>query len=328
MSELDSMTLSSKKKNVHEQAAIDLSIIIPSFNSKKTIRHTLKALCEQTTQFEYEIIVVDSSNDGSEKIIEREFPQVKLIRLRKQTYPGTGRNLGVRNARGRFVAFTDADCLPDTDWVERIIQTFSERQTEAVGGCLINGYRWSLTAWVGHLIEFNEWTETTPAGFVTNIPSANLAYQRQAFTKYDEYFPDYLGSEDTILNWQMQKKGARLYFDPKIRLVHLNRSALGKLFKHQYMLGRWSAEARRQFDLPGNFLVKHRLLVFLLPFIRWLRAFLRLASKDLPKLLIFVLVTPLYIPAAYAWSVGFVSKRKLTYSKTVNQAVTILEENE
>ncbi|MCG8603379.1 hypothetical protein MJD09_00045, partial [bacterium] len=132
----------------------------------------------------------------------------------------------------------------------------------------------------------------------------------------------YLGSEDTILNWRMRKKGAQIYFDPRIRIVHLNRVDLKKLFNHQYMLGRWSAEARRNVDLPGSFFTRYRVLTFTLPVVRWLRAFARLLRKDHLKLIIFLAVTPLYLLAAFVWSIGFVSNKKLSYSE---KPITSLE---
>ncbi len=300
--------------NLSEKQNIDLSVIIACFNSSRTIRNALEAISNQVTNYNFEILVVDSSKDDTPEIVANEFPHVHLFRYERQTYPGTARNLGIEKARGTYVVFTDSDCVPDSNWVEQIIKTITRVQTDAVGGCLINGYPKSLTAWVSHLIEFNEWTETTPAGIVTNIPSANLAYKKETFTRLKEYFPDYLGSEDTILNWKMQNKGVRIYFDPKIRIVHLNRVSLIKLFRHQYNLGRWSAEARRNVDLPGSYLVKYRILVFALPIIRWARALVRLLRKDIPKFLLFLFITPIYLATAVAWSIGFVSKQKLTFS--------------
>ncbi|NIR51207.1 glycosyltransferase [candidate division KSB1 bacterium] len=299
----------------HGNSTIDLSIVIASFNSRKTILKTLDALANQKTTYRFEIIVVDSSNDGTDEVIADYFPNVNVIRLPRQTYPGSGRNIGVQYARGTYVAFTDSDCLPQPDWVDNIIRTFERVQSDAVGGCLTNGFRRSVMAWVSHLIEFNEWTETTPERYVTNIPSANLAYKRSTFEQFNEYFPDYLGSEDTILNWRMQKKGVKIYFNPKIKVVHLNRVGLKKLFGHQYMLGRWSAEARRTEDLPGKLFARYRILTLVLPLIRWARAFARLVRKDVPKLAIFVAITPIYLVAAFTWSLGFLSNKELTYSK-------------
>lgn len=308
-------------------ATIDISVIIASFNSSETIGKALTAILNQQTHHTYEVIVVDSSNDDTADYIRREFPQVRVLKLQRQTYPGTARNYGIQVARGKHVVFTDSDCLPKSDWLDQILQTFSKVDAEAVGGCLINGFPRSITAWVSHLIEFNEWTETTPEGFVKNIPSANLAYETEAFDRYGEYFPDYLGSEDTILNSRMRMKGVKIYFNPRIRLIHLNRVGFKKLFRHQFMLGRWSSEARRKGLLPGGFLAKSPVFAFLIPFMRLGMALQRLVRKDIPKFLILLGVSPLYLAAAFSWSLGFVSHRRLQYSEEPQFELTVTEDS-
>ncbi len=292
-----------------------VSVVIPSYNSENVIRIPLDALREQKTDIPFEVIVVDSSTDRTPEIVRNEYPEVKFIHLSKQTFPGTARNYGIHEARGRYIAFTDTDCKPKPDWIEKIVATFDRVEADAVGGSIINGYPWMIPAWVNHLIEFNEWTETTPAGYVTNIPSANLVYKKETYEQFKEYYPDFLGSEDTLKNWRMIQKGGKIYFNPEICVVHMNRVDLKKLFRHQYNLGRWSAEARRVEALPGNVFARVPRLAFLLPFARWLRAFSRLARKDIPKLGIFLLTTPLYLAAVTAWAVGFNSKKPLNYDR-------------
>jgi len=58
---------------LHSQHAITISVVVPSFNSKRTIRETLDAILAQQTKYAFEVIVVDSSNDGTGDIIEKEF---------------------------------------------------------------------------------------------------------------------------------------------------------------------------------------------------------------------------------------------------------------
>lgn len=305
-----STSYAKKLKALSQPNPITISAIVPSFNSKRTIRETLNAILKQKTKFAFEVIVVDSSNDGTGDIIEKEFPSVRLFRLERQTYPGSGRNLGVMRATGKYVAFTDSDCVPDPDWLERIVINFEKHETDAVGGCVINGYPQSPTAWVSHLIEFNEWTERMPEGFVKNIPTCDIAYRRQIFFDRRLSFTDIFPSEDTIFNWTLIEKGGKIYFDPKIRVLHLSRVGFTKLFRHQFTLGQASAEARRTTTLPGRIFVRHPVLSLILPAVRWLRTFWRLFKNDTPKCLIFVTLSPLYIPAVFAWSFGFMSKRE------------------
>ena len=285
-----------------------ISVIIPCFNARDTIRYTLKAVLSQKTKFDYEVIVIDSSNDGTTEIITNDFPEVNCIHLDRQTLPGSGRNLGIRHAMGEIVAFTDADGVPDPDWLSQIALQYKKEDTEGVGGCVINGYPNSLTAWVSYLIEFNEWTEFTPEGFVRNIPSCNLSFKKNVFKKYGIHYTDIFPSEDTLLNWSLMEKGGRIYFNPKIRITHLSRVGFRKLFKHQKRLGTASAEARRVSTLPGQILVRYPILCLGLPFLRWSRAILRMVKKDRRTLWRFLLLTPIYFPAVFVWTIGYMSR--------------------
>jgi glycosyltransferase involved in cell wall biosynthesis len=294
-----------------------LSVIIPCFNARRTISKTLDAVCSQDIDCPFEVIVIDSSDDGTDTVIRTGYPQVRLYHLEEQTLPGSGRNFGITHARGEIVVFTDSDCVPDSDWLSRIAVRYQNENTESVGGCVINGYPWNIVGWVSHLIEFNEWTPKTPEGFVKNIPSCNISYRKEVFARFAISFTDIFPSEDTLFNWTLTQKGGRIYFDPKIRIVHLSRVGLKKLFRHQATLGRASAEARRVSTLSGKLFVKYPILCIGMPVIRWLRASLRLLKKEPGTLVLFWLITPLYIPATIAWTVGFLSRGEFNEPKYV-----------
>jgi len=196
------------------------------------------------------------------------------------------------------------------DFLSQIALQYQKEDTEGVGGCVINGYPNSITAWVSHLIEFNEWTNRTPEGFVKNIPSCNLSFKRNVFKKYGIHYTDIFPSEDTLLNWSLIEKGGRIYFNPKIGITHLSRVGFGKLFKHQKRLGTASAEARRISTLPGQILNRYPILCLGLPLLRWCRAVLRLAKNDCRTMWLFLLLTPIYFPAVFVWTIGYMSRGK------------------
>ncbi|MBN2104177.1 glycosyltransferase [bacterium] len=301
----------SKKNNIR------VSVIIPCYNGKSTIRQTLKAVCGQQTDFAFEVIVVDSSYDGTDGIIRDEFADVRLIRLEGQTLPGSGRNLGVQHAKGDIVAFTDADAVPDPDWIDNIVRLHDTLKTDAVGGCVINGYTGSPTAWVSHLIEFSTWVESKPAGYVTKIPSVNISYKRSVFKKYRICFSDIFPSEDTLFNWALTERGGKIYFDPSVRVVHLSRLGIRKLFRHQLRLGQAAAHARRISSLPGRIFIDHPWLCLILPVVRWALAGIRLIRKHPKRFVVYVGLTPLFFGASIAWTVGFMQHQEFPPPKYV-----------
>lgn len=91
-----------------------VSVVIPCFNTERYIAATLRAVLAQTGAALEVIVVDDGSTDGSAAIVEREFPQVRLMR-RANAGVAAARNAGIDAATGDWVAFCDADdiWLPD-----------------------------------------------------------------------------------------------------------------------------------------------------------------------------------------------------------------------
>ena len=285
-----------------------VSVVIPCYNGIDSIGKTLDAILKQETTFDFEVILVDSSKDGTDRFVAKEFPQVRLIHLGQQTLPGSGRNLGILEAKGEIVLFTDADCVPKAGWIEGHYRTHQDVNCVAVGGSVINGYPRHYVAWVSHLIEFNEWTPESKRGKIWNNPSCNLSLKREAFLKLHVEFTDNWPDEDTLFNWEVREKGGEIYFNPDLTIIHLNRMAFGKLFHHQYRLGKAVAVERQITTLPGKIFLKVPILCLGLPFARWLFALIRLLKTDLKTSLIFIWITPLFLCAAMAWSIGFMVK--------------------
>jgi GT2 family glycosyltransferase len=137
------------------------------------------------------------------------------------------------------------------------------------------------------------------------MPTANLAYKREALERYGGFDDDLWMAEDILLNWKMHRAGERLLFDPAIEVTHLNRTGWREVLGYQVRLGRWSAAARRRGGLPGRALLDHPSLVALLPLARTARAAAWLAKHDRKLFLLFLLVWPAYLLAALWWAWGF-----------------------
>jgi len=90
------------------------SIIIPVHNSEKYLSESLKSVLGQTySKKKYEIIIVDDySTDGSEKIIKnfkRKFKNIKVVNNKMNKKVSYSRNIGIKNAKGRYIVFLDSD---------------------------------------------------------------------------------------------------------------------------------------------------------------------------------------------------------------------------
>ncbi len=93
---------------------IYFSIIIPCFNASKYIDRCIKSIFKQTYK-NYEVILVDDcSSDETFKILnkyEKISPKIKIFQTQINSGPAAARNLGIKNANGKFICFLDVD-----DW--------------------------------------------------------------------------------------------------------------------------------------------------------------------------------------------------------------------
>ena len=106
-----------------------ISIITPSYNSEKFISQTIESVLSQTYQNWEMIIVDDKSPDNSNIIIEKYIKQdkrIKLIKLNQNSGPAVARNLAIKEAKGRYIAFLDADDVWYPDKLEKQIAFMKE----------------------------------------------------------------------------------------------------------------------------------------------------------------------------------------------------------
>lgn len=111
-----------------------VSVIIPVYNDAARLKLCLEALRQQTLPSSlYEIIVVDNASTDNVADVTDQFPQVKLL---TESRPGSyaARNLGIAQAAGEIIAFTDADCLPLASWLERGVWEFHKTENCGVLG--------------------------------------------------------------------------------------------------------------------------------------------------------------------------------------------------
>ncbi|OYD96672.1 glycosyl transferase family A [Nostoc sp. 'Peltigera membranacea cyanobiont' 210A] len=111
---------------------IVISVIIPAYNSEKTIRETIESVLNQTFA-NFELIVI---NDGSQDSTLEVVTQIQDSRIKVFSYSNAGgnvsRNRGLHRAVGEFVSFLDADDLWTPDKLQSQLQALQENTTATV----------------------------------------------------------------------------------------------------------------------------------------------------------------------------------------------------
>ena len=91
---------------------MDLSIIIVNWNTKDLLKACLRSVYAETRGLTFEVFVVDNaSTDGSPEMVERTFPQVRLIRNAANVGFARASNQALRLSRGRYVLLLNPDTL-------------------------------------------------------------------------------------------------------------------------------------------------------------------------------------------------------------------------
>ncbi|MGQ9684106.1 MAG: glycosyltransferase [Anaerolineae bacterium] len=225
-----------------ERVPPSLSVIVASYNARSTIAACLRSLEAQRTPVPLEVIVVDSSSDGTDTLVAEDFPGCSLLHFDERKYCGDARNLALEHARGNVVAFVDADCTVPAEWAD-LVMAAHRGPDPAIGGAIANGNPQSLVGWAAYLCEFSQWMPGMPAGPVGDIAGASMTYKRTILAQYKPFIEGTYGS-DTELHWRLARAGVRIRYEPSIVVYHHNITKLRLVLAHEFRHGRDFARVR------------------------------------------------------------------------------------
>lgn len=101
---------------------MDLSIIIPVYNAAPLLNRCLDSIFNQTTQYSYEVILIDDgSTDNSIEIIKSRKEKNISLYKQKNSGPSVARNKGIELAKGKFISFIDADDYWNNGYIEQTV---------------------------------------------------------------------------------------------------------------------------------------------------------------------------------------------------------------
>lgn len=111
---------------------VDLSIIIPVYNGALLLYRCLDSIFNQKTQYSYEVILVDDgSTDNSVELIKAREETNIVLYQQQNAGPAVARNKGMELAKGKYVAFIDADDYWNDGYIQKTVD-FMNRHEECV----------------------------------------------------------------------------------------------------------------------------------------------------------------------------------------------------
>lgn len=281
----------------------ELSVIIPSYNSGRKILRCFDALKALEVDAPFEIIVVDSGEDGMGELLERT-EGITTVRSADRLYPGTTRNRGALVARGRVLCFIDADCVPSPDWLQKILEARLDDSRTVVGGAILNGTPESAVGTAEYFSELSGSLPGRPRRGVDFLPGANFAVGADAFREVGG-FRDYEKGSDVTFGSDCRARGIQPVFHPDITVAHYNRTEAQGFLRNQEKLGWGTGNNRALFDLPGSWLARRPLAWPLVPLVRFTRICYRSMRDSAGRRMQLVKALPWILLGSIYFGVGF-----------------------
>jgi GT2 family glycosyltransferase/sugar lactone lactonase YvrE len=246
-----------------------VSVVVCAYNAAATIDECLTSL-ERLTYPDYEIIVVnDGSGDRTGEI------GYNHARVRVIDTPNAGlsaaRNVGLAEATGEIVAYTDADTRVDPEWLTFLVQPFVASDVVGSGGPNVVPSDDPTMA---------QCIARAPGGpthvllddrIAEHVPGCNMAFRREALLAIGGFNPIYLRAGDDVdVCWRLQARGGRIGFAAAALVWHRHRSTVSAYWRQQ--VGYGEGEAWLMAHHPEKFLDGHMLwrgrIYSPLPFVR------------------------------------------------------------
>jgi len=241
-------------------SSLDLTVVIPSYNTKSLLFNCLESIYSSTKRISFEIICIDdNSPDGSAAMVAKSFPNVILVRNETNQFYAKNNNLGLRMARGRYACLLNSDTVLVGDTLSCMVEFMdSHADVAACGPKLLNPdgtVQHCIRSFTGigvMILQGLNWHKLFPKSRWTNrYYRTDFDYSREqqvdsiGTTAYvirreiwenvamlDERFE--LALVDLAYNLTLKRKGYKVYYTPSAEVVHygsqsLNQTALRSL---------------------------------------------------------------------------------------------------
>ena len=214
-----------------------VSLIIPAFNEAHYLGRCLDSLLGQTlARTEFDVLVVDNGSTDATREIACQHRASRLLHLRVISRPKVSiaavRNFGASQTIGEILAFLDADCVPDADWLERALAMAPE------GGLWGAHYRVPEDAtWVGKT--WFRYQAREMSGPVSFLPGGDLFCFRRDFRAVGGFNEAARTSEDVEFSTRVTKAGLPVVAIPELSVVHLGTPRTLAGF---YLQNRWHGQ--------------------------------------------------------------------------------------
>lgn len=208
-----------------------VTVVIPCRNAERMLPDTLAALRAQTISDRMQMLIVDNGSTDRSAALARS----EDITVLTEEIPSAfrARNAGVRATTTPWLAFLDADCVPDKRWLECLLQEALERSAHIASGRIqytADDEQWGtrLFLWRKSTINAREIAETQGA-----TPSGNLLIAREVFDQVG-LFNEHPYSSDIAFGRRARAAGFSVVWVEGAFVRHRTSYSIGDYLKRCY----------------------------------------------------------------------------------------------
>ena len=246
-----------------------VSVVVCAYDAADTIDDCIDSLTGLTYP-DVEVIVVNDGSHDETSDLARRHTGVHVIDVQNGGL-GAARNVGLAAATGDIVAYTDADCRVDPDWLSYLVQPLLTSDVVGAGGPNVIP---ADDPWAAQCIA------RAPGGpthvmlddrIAEHVPGCNMAFRRDELLAIDGFNPVYLRAGDDVdICWRLQARDLQIAFAPSALVWHHRRANVRAYWRQQVGYGEgetWLDAHHPEKFLAGQMLW-HGRIYSPLPFVR------------------------------------------------------------
>jgi len=197
------------------------SVIIVTHNRAELLTRCLTALVEQTALPEtFEVIVVDDGSQDDTRsvchLMSKQISNLLYVSTERHIGLSAGRNLGIQQAKGQYLIFTDDDCIATADWVAQMKKTLDEKAIIAGAVTTSSTHFLRMCHNVAQFHQFMPGSQQGPSAF---IAGANMGFRRSVLDRLGGFRKTGFAG-DTELILRARQKGYTIWFTPEPIVIH------------------------------------------------------------------------------------------------------------
>lgn len=272
---------------------IEVSVIIVNYNTSKMVLDAIDSIYKQTTNVEYEIIVVDNYSETNDKETLKDSHQnFKYIELQENIGFGRANNIGINNATGKYIFLLN----PDTILVNNAIKILADYldSNADVAVCGANLYSTDmvpihsfqrclpspicdLNLMLNNVIFKLKYQDSYTHNFthkpleVGYITGADMMIRKSVIEKTDAFDPDFfMYYEETELTFRIHKAGYKSVSIPDAKIIHLEGQSIKTSNEREHL----KSISKKLYYSKTSSMVLYRLSNFF----QWINCILRIVT--------------------------------------------------